>query len=68
MFVVGIAGHIRSIQHTDYIRSNPQVIGGDDIQLLIDQVNKLAMLPGEEIIHVLPQKFKIDGQSEIKSL
>jgi cell division protein FtsA len=33
--VVGIAGqHIRSIQHTDYIRSNPQeVIGGDDIQL-----------------------------------
>ncbi len=67
--VVGIAGqHIRSIQHTDYIsRTNPEeVIGGDDIQLLIDQVNKLAMLPGEEIIHVLPQEFKIDGQSEIK--
>jgi cell division protein FtsA len=67
--VVGIAGqHIRSIQHTDYIsRNNPEeVIGGDDIQLLIDQVNKLAMLPGEEIIHVLPQEFKIDGQSEIK--
>ncbi|WP_414000197.1 cell division protein FtsA [Flavobacterium sp. W1B] len=67
--VVGIAGqHIRSIQHTDYIsRDNPEeVIGGADIQLLIDQVNKLAMLPGEEIIHVLPQEFKIDGQSEIK--
>ena len=67
--VVGIAGqHIRSIQHTDYIsRSNPEeVISGKDIQLLIDQVNKLAMLPGEEIIHVLPQEFKIDGQSEIK--
>jgi cell division protein FtsA len=66
--VVGIAGqHIRSIQHTDYIsRNNPEeVIGGADIQLLI-QVNKLAMLPGEEIIHVLPQEFKIDGQSEIK--
>ena len=67
--VVGIAGqHIRSIQHADYIsRSNPEeVIGGNDIQKLIDQVNKLAMLPGEEIIHVLPQEFKIDGQSEIK--
>ena len=67
--VVGIAGqHIRSIQHTDYIsRSNPEeVIGENDIQLLIDQVNKLAMLPGEEIIRVLPQEFKIDGQSEIK--
>lgn len=67
--VVGIAGqHIRSIQHNDYIsRSNPEeVISGKDIQLLIDQVSKLAMLPGEEIIHVLPQEFKIDGQSEIK--
>lgn len=66
---MGIAGqHIRSIQHTDYIsRHNPEeAIGGGDIQLLIDQVNKLAMLPGEEIIHVLPQEFKIDGQSEIK--
>ena len=67
--VVGIAGqHIRSIQHTDYIsRKNPEeVIGESDIELLIDQVNKLAMLPGEEIIHVLPQEFKIDGQSDIK--
>ncbi len=67
--VVGIAGqHIRSIQHTDYIsRSNSdEVITEQDIQFLIDQVNKLAMLPGEEIIHVLPQEYKIDGQSEIK--
>ena len=67
--VVGIAGqHIRSIQHSDYIsRSNPEeVIGGKDIDLLINQVHKLAMLPGEEIIHVLPQEFKIDGQSDIK--
>ena len=67
--VVGIAGqHIRSIQHSDYIsRSNAEeVIGNKDIDLLINQVHKLAMLPGEEIIHVLPQEFKIDGQSEIK--
>ena len=33
---------------------------------LINQVYKLVMLPGEEIIHVLPQEFKVDGQSEIK--
>lgn len=67
--VVGIAGqHIRSIQHSDYIsRSNvEEVIGDKDIEQLINQVHKLAMLPGEEIIHVLPQEFKIDGQSEIK--
>ncbi len=67
--VVGIAGqHIRSIQHSDYIsRPNPEeVIGDKDIEQLISQVHKLAMLPGEEIIHVLPQEFKIDGQAEIK--
>ena len=66
---VGIAGqHIRSIQHSDYItRIKPeQVINEDDIQKLINQVYKLVMLPGEEIIHVLPQEFKIDGQGEIK--
>lgn len=67
--VVGIAGqHIRSLQHSDYISRNnaEEVIGDKDIELLISQVHKLAMLPGEEIIHVLPQEFKIDGQSEIK--
>ena len=67
--VVGIAGqHIRSIQHSDYItRENPEeVINEDDIQQLIQQVYKLVMLPGEEIIHVLPQEYKVDGQGEIK--
>ena len=66
---VGIAGqHIRSLQHSDYItRENPdKVINENDIDKLIDQVYKLVMLPGEEIIHVLPQDFKVDGQSEIK--
>jgi len=66
---VGIAGqHIRSLQHSDYItRTNSElVINEDDIDLLINQVHKLVMLPGEEIIHVLPQEFKVDGQAEIK--
>ena len=67
--VVGIAGqHIRSIQHSDYItRENPEsVINDEDIQRLVQQVYKLVMLPGEEIIHVLPQEYKVDGQGEIK--
>ena len=67
--VVGIAGqHIRSLQHSDYItRSNSdQVIDENDLEKLINQVYKLVMLPGEEIIHVLPQEYKVDGQSEIK--
>jgi cell division protein FtsA len=68
--VVGIAGqHIRSLHHSDYItRSNSEmVIDENDIERLINQVYKLVMLPGEEIIHVLPQDFKVDGQAEIKT-
>ena len=67
--VVGIAGqHIRSLQHSDYItRENAdEVIDEQDIETLINQVYKLVMLPGEEIIHVLPQEYKVDGQAEIK--
>ncbi|QBA63435.1 cell division protein FtsA [Muriicola soli] len=67
--VVGIAGqHIRSLQHSDYItRANSEeVINEDDLEKLCNQVYKLVMLPGEEIIHVLPQEYKVDGQAEIK--
>lgn len=66
---VGIAGqHIRSLQHSDYItrKSVDEVIDFRDIKSLCDQVHKLVMLPGEEIIHVLPQDYKVDGQAEIK--
>ena len=66
---VGIAGqHIRSLQHSDYItrENSEQVININDIDKLINQVHKLVMLPGEEIIHVLPQEYKVDGQAEIK--
>ena len=67
--VVGIAGqHIRSLQHSDYItrRESEEVIDGEDIDSLIDNVHKLVMLPGEEIIHVLPQEYKVDGEAAIR--
>ena len=66
--IVGIAGqHIRSLKHSDYItrKDSDTVIDDQDIENLCNQVHKLVMLPGEEIIHVLPQDFKVDGQSEI---
>ena len=67
--VVGIAGqHIRSLHHSDYITRNnaEEVINEEDIDNLVNQVHKLVMLPGEEIIHVLPQEFKVDSQPDIK--
>ena len=66
---VGIAGHhIRSLHHSDYItRANSEaVIDEHDLELLENQVHKLVMLPGEEIIHVLPQDYKVDGKAEVK--
>ncbi|MCI2230182.1 cell division protein FtsA [Polaribacter sp. MSW13] len=67
--VVGIAGqHIRSLHHSDYITRNnaDEVIDEVDIENLVNQVHKLVMLPGEEIIHVLPQEYKVDSQADIK--
>ena len=65
---VGIAGkHIRSLQHTDYIgRQDPEsYITEVDISKLKEQVKKIAVHPGEEIIHVLPQEYKVDSEEEI---
>lgn len=67
--VVGIAGqHIRSLHHSDYITraDSEEVINEEDLDKLCNQVYKLVMLPGEEIIHVLPQEYKVDGQAEVK--
>ena len=67
--VVGIAGqHIRSLHHSDYItrEKSDVVIDDTDIENLVGQVHKLVMLPGEEIIHVLPQEYKVDSQPDIK--
>lgn len=56
---VGIAGqHIKSLQHRGIrVRSSVEdEISQNDINLLIDDMYKLVMLPGDEIIHVLPQE------------
>lgn len=67
--VAGIAGqHIRSLQHADYITREhaEEVINEADLKRLQLQVKKLQMLPGEEIVHVLPQEYKVNTQTEIK--
>ena len=66
---VGIAGqHIKSLQHRGiYTRNATQEeISQADIDALIDDMYKLVMEPGEEIIHVLPQEYIIDGEQGIK--
>jgi cell division protein FtsA len=67
---VGIAGqHIKSLQHRGIkTRSSlEEEISQKDIDSLIDDMYKLVMLPGEEIIHVLPQEYIVDNEQGIKN-
>jgi cell division protein FtsA len=67
--VVGIAGqHIKSIQHRG-IRMRDSIEGEitqADVNALIDDMYKLVMQPGEEIIHVIPQEYIVDNEPGIK--
>lgn len=66
---VGIAGqHIRSQQHRgNIIREDPNTeITQVEIQKLINDMYKLNMSPGEEIIDVIPQDYIIDNEEGIR--
>lgn len=66
---VGIAGqHIKSLQHRGMITRNntEDEISQRDIDALVDDMYKLAMAPGEEIIDVIPQEFIVDNEQGIK--
>ncbi|HQQ93689.1 MAG TPA: cell division protein FtsA [Bacteroidia bacterium] len=68
--VVGIAGqHIKSMQHRGMImrQSNDDEVSQKDIDNLIDDMHRLVMNPGEEIIHVIPQEYIIDNEAGIKN-
>jgi cell division protein FtsA len=41
-------------------------IGLQDIEALIEDMHKLVMQPGEEILHVIPQEFTVDNEQGIK--
>lgn len=66
---VGIAGqHIKSLQHRG-IRTRDDInmeITQDDIDALIEDMYKLAVPPGEQFIHVLPQEYIVDNEQGIK--
>lgn len=66
---VGIAGqHINSLQHRGIHtrQTTTDEISQADIDALIDDMYKLVVDPGEEIIHVLPQEYIIDNEQGIK--
>ncbi len=66
---VGIAGqHIKSHQHRGNLVRNTldDEVDQNDIDTLINDMHKLVMQPGEEIIHVIPQEYIVDKEQGIK--
>lgn len=67
---VGIAGqHIRSIKNRGYINrdSYDDEITRKDIDDLVNDMYKIPIDFGEEIIHVLPQNYIVDNETGIKN-
>ncbi len=65
---VGIAGqHIRSLQHHGIKMRNSyeDEITNVDITELIDDMYKLVMMPGEQILDVIPQEYTVDSEQGI---
>lgn len=66
---VGIAGHhIKSLKHRGVLmRENSDVeINDAEIEKLRQDVFKLSMTPGEEIIDVIPQEYIVDDEPGIR--
>ena len=62
---VGIAGqHIKSIQNmgTIMIPEDHKFIQQEDLDRLIEDQHNIMLSPGEDIIHVFPQNFVVDGE------
>jgi len=66
---VGIAGqHIRSSIHHGGITRNTsdEEITVEDVNRLTNDMYKIVIPPGSEIIHVMPQNYIVDYEDEIK--
>jgi cell division protein FtsA len=67
---VGIAGqHIKSVRNRGYINrdSYEDEITKQDIEALINDMYKIPIDVGEEIIHVLPQSYIVDNETGVKN-
>lgn len=65
---VGIAGdHIRSIRSKGVITiSNPdQEITIRDVERLLEDCQRIMLPPDQQILHIIPQEFVVDGQDGI---
>lgn len=67
---VGIAGqHIKSMKNRGYITRDAyeDEIRKEEVFRLIEDMHKIHIDIGEEIIHVIPQNFIVDNETGVKS-
>ncbi|MDX1591546.1 MAG: cell division protein FtsA, partial [Balneolaceae bacterium] len=65
---VGIAGdHIRSIRSKGVITINnrDKEITVQDVERLLEDCQRIMLPPDQQILHVIPQEFVVDGQDGI---
>ncbi len=67
---VGIAGqHIRSVKSRGHINRNSseEEITKEDLKALIEDMHKIPLDAGQEIIHVIPQNYMVDNEPGVKN-
>jgi len=65
---VGVAGqHIKSLHHHGMLTRNDATseISEADIERLIKDMYKVVLPPGDKILHILPQEFTVDNETDI---
>lgn len=65
---VGIAGqHIKSIKnsHSVFINSPDQLIRQEDVDKMAEEIKSITLEPGEEILDVIPQNYKVDMENGV---
>ncbi len=63
---VGISGgHIQSLNSTGVVAVKDRDISQEDVDRVIDAAKAVPISKDQEILHVLPQYFKVDGQDLI---
>lgn len=65
---VGVAGqHIKSIHHHGILVRHDAIeeISHGDVEKLISDMHKLVLPPGDKILHVIPQEFTVDDETNI---
>lgn len=61
--IIGISGgHIKSFNSTGVVAIRGQEVGQYDIDRVIESAKAVAISAGQEVLHVLPQYFRVDGQ------